>query len=281
MISTTLFFLLLCSSTLTFASDTSSWRRVTASSSSRNVPPQGYYNPADKGGSMLDQVPDTIPPGQGEPLNVIISGASDPAVLLSSQVGGGLLNYYLSLGFATECLGQHLGVHQGANLGDGNGVQNETAVIRWDYGDPAVGTCKETIEGGNHFRYWIQNGAAANSGAIFMAVSYEEPLAGMFFVLPPSLPDFSAGRDWLVGNATQSTIPQNPTTSMTFSGSTSFAGYIYKTSAILVSGLLPNTSIGVNHNTTVGVNGANAIDGLVAVLTVSITQQPQTTTSVI
>lgn len=115
MISTTLFFLLLCSSTLTFASDTSSWRRVTASSSSRNVPPQGYYNPADKGGSMLDvcsflcfllslsvnsfvstqQVPDTIPPGQGEPLNVIISGASDPAVLLSSQVGGGLLNYYL------------------------------------------------------------------------------------------------------------------------------------------------------------------------------------------
>lgn len=187
MISTTLFFLLLCSSTLTFASDTSSWRRVTASSSSRNVPPQGYYNPADKGGSMLDQVPDTIPPGQGEPLNVIISGASDPAVLLSSQVGGGLLNYYLSLGFATECLGQHLGVHQGANLGDGNGVQNETAVIRWDYGDPAVGTCKETIEGGNHFRYWIQNGAAANSGAIFMAVSYEEPLAGMFFVSPPCL----------------------------------------------------------------------------------------------
>lgn len=40
--------------------------------------------------------------------------------------------------------------------------ENETAVIRWDYGDPAVGTCKETIEGGNHFRYWIQNGAAAN-----------------------------------------------------------------------------------------------------------------------
>lgn len=79
---------------------------------------------------------------------------------------------------------------------------NETAVIRWDYGDPVLGTCKESIEGGNHFRYWIQNGGDANtcviillrrrifvlarvksllmltrgcSGAVFMATSYEEP----------------------------------------------------------------------------------------------------------
>ena len=69
---------------------------------------------------------------------------------------------------------------------------NETAVIRLDYGDPTLGTCKETVEGGNHFRYWIQSGSSANryyvlsfasfdkthlleSGAVFMAVSYELP----------------------------------------------------------------------------------------------------------
>ena len=74
---------------------------------------------------------------------------------------------------------------------------NETAVIRNDYGDPTLGTCKETVEGGNHFRYWIQSGSNANryyfsmpssvsldvahflislqSGAVFMAVSYELP----------------------------------------------------------------------------------------------------------
>lgn len=54
---------------------------------------------------------------------------------------------------------------------------NETAVIRWDYGDPTLGTCTETIQGGNHFRYWVQDGKSADSGAIFMALSYEKPLA--------------------------------------------------------------------------------------------------------
>jgi hypothetical protein len=70
-------------------------------------------------------------------------------------------------------------------------------VIRLDYGDPTLGTCKETVEGGNHFRYWIQSGGEADryyfytsssasldvahlfislqSGAVFMAVSYELP----------------------------------------------------------------------------------------------------------
>ena len=133
-----------------------------------------------------------------------------------------------SIGFAGECLGQHVGSDQSADLGDGNGYserlfhhliwyvafqhcfisENETAVIRWDYGDPSVGTCKETIQGGNHFRYWVQNGPKANrsvlnftphflfslfisfySGAIFMALSYEQPVAGeqMFlFVFPLS-----------------------------------------------------------------------------------------------
>ena len=87
-----------------------------------------------------------------------------------------------SVGFAAECLGQHQGDAQTANLGDGNGqrtlklrgvfrrwanddlsyVVNETSELRWDYGDPQLGTCQETIDGGNHFRYWIQNGPSAN-----------------------------------------------------------------------------------------------------------------------
>jgi hypothetical protein len=76
----------------------------------------------------------------------------------------------------------------------------ETAVIRWNYGDPQLGACKETIEGGNHFRYWVQNGDSGNrcvalfmcplyalivtltSGAVFMAVSYELPIASTSYV---------------------------------------------------------------------------------------------------
>lgn len=49
---------------------------------------------------------------------------------------------------------------------------NETAVIRWDYGDPSLGTCKESIEGGNHLRYWVQNGPSADR-YILLCVSIE------------------------------------------------------------------------------------------------------------
>lgn len=46
---------------------------------------------------------------------------------------------------------------------------NQTGVIRWDYGGGFVGTCLETLEGGNHFRYWQQSGSDADSGAWFLA----------------------------------------------------------------------------------------------------------------
>lgn len=88
---------------------------------------------------------------------------------------------FRSFGFSSECLGQHSGDAQAANLGDGRGygelypvlacglvpdlcplAVNESAVIRWDYGDPALGTCTETIQGGNHFRYWVQDGKSAD-----------------------------------------------------------------------------------------------------------------------
>jgi hypothetical protein len=104
----------------------------------------------------------TYPPGQGEPLNIIISGNSDAAVLVDQATNGGLQNFFQSFGFGGECLGQHMGSDQAANLGDGHNYVNETAEMRWDYGDPQFGTCKESIQGGDHFRYWTQNGPDGN-----------------------------------------------------------------------------------------------------------------------
>jgi len=253
---------------------------VSAERSSPPAPPQrretnyGYYIPTDNGGSMLTQVQDTYPSGLGEPINVIISAYSDSAVLQSSVNNGGLINYFQSFGFSTECLGQHSGSDQGADLGDGNGSLNQTAVIRWDYGNVEVGTCEETVEGGNHIRYWVQNGPDANSGAIFLAVSYEMPIADQHNII---VDGYDLGRDWMIGNATaQSSII--PTTSLTntstYSGQTSYGGYTYHTSVSYVSGLLQNTSVGINHYQSVAENGSNAIDGLVAVMTTKITSQP-------
>lgn len=239
----------------------------------------GYYIPMDGGGSMLTQVQDTYPAGLGEPINVIISAYSDSQVLQNTLANGGLINYFQSFGFSTECLGQHAGSDQAADLGDGNGYLNETAVIRWDYGDANLGTCQETVEGGNHFRYWIQNGQSADSGAIFMATSYEMPIAEQHNIV---VNGYNLGRDWLVGNATsQSTIlpTANLTNTSTYSGQTSFNNFTYTTTATYVSGLLQNSSTGINHYESVAVNGLNAIDGLVAVLTIRVVQQPGSSSS--
>lgn len=252
--------------------------RRAESSSSRKVPESGFYNPNELGGSFLTQIPVTYPMGQGEPVNAIISGNSDSAVLVDSELNGGLRNYYVSLGFSSECLGQKSGSNQAVNLGDGHGYLNETATIRWDYGDPQLGTCKETIEGGDHFRYWVQNGPEANSGAIFLAISYEMPLAQQHDII---VNGYNLGRDWLIGNITQSPIPTSQlTNTSTYSGSTSANGYTYQTDVAYVSGLLSNTSIGINHNLTVSVDGVNAADGLVAILNVKITARPQSSSSV-
>jgi hypothetical protein len=88
--------------------------------------------------------------------------------------------------------------------------------------------------------------------------------------------------DWLVGNATQqsSIIPSaNLTNGTTYSGQTTYGGYVYQTDVQYVSGYLPNTSIGINHNLTVGTNGLNAVDGLVAMMTVKILTSPAGSTS--
>jgi len=242
--------------------------------SRRGASSLGYYNPDDSGGSLLTYIPGSNTVGVGEPLNVILSGNSDQAILVDQEINGGLRNYFLSFGFSSECLGQHSGTPQQTNLGDGNGFKNETAVIRWNYGDPSLGTCRETIEGGSHFRYWTQNGPSKNSGGIFMAFSYEMPIAEQHDIV---INGYNLGRDWGVGNVTnQTSIIDTATVSntSTFSGQTQAGGYVYSTSVQYVSGLLSNTSNGINHGSTVGVNGSNAIDGLVAVWQVKIVQKP-------
>ncbi|KAG6331347.1 hypothetical protein ID866_7743 [Astraeus odoratus] len=261
----------------------------------------GYYIPANGGGSMLTSVPNTYPAGLGEPLNIIISAYSDSQILQNTVDDGGLVNYFQSFGFSTECLGQHSGDNQAANLGDGNGWLNETAVIRWDYGNATFGTCEETINGGDHFRYWIQNGADANSGAIFLAASYEMPIARAYLRLRIVLASrkltypltssedhdiivngYDLGRDWLVGNATAQSVVISTaalTNTSTFSGQTSYGGYTYQTTVDYVSGLLQNSSDGINHAYTVAYNGSNAIDGLVAIMTVKLLTKPQSVAS--
>ncbi|KAJ7364862.1 hypothetical protein DFH08DRAFT_840162 [Mycena albidolilacea] len=257
-------------------SNSYSWPRRRTSNVARSEPALGYYVPADAGGAMLTKAPGTSPPA-GEPLNVIIAGTSDAAVLVDSQDKGGFRNFFLSVGFAGECLGQHEGAPQTADLGDGNGYKNETAVLRWDYGDPSLGTCQETIQGGNHFRYWVQSGTSGAatggaSGAYFLATSYEKPIALGHDII---VDGYNQGRDWLIGNITKSAIPTATlTNTSTFTGTTSFGGYTYSSSISYVSGLLANSSVGVNHADTVGVNGANPVDGLVAVVEVKITGRP-------
>jgi hypothetical protein len=90
---------------------------------------------------------------------VIISGLSSPAVLTDA----GFLNFAEAIGFANECFGLHLGGPQSANLGDGNGWVNQTTELRWDYGSAGVGTCFESLIGGNHLRYGI--GTFSSEGA--------------------------------------------------------------------------------------------------------------------
>ena len=54
-----------------------------------------------------------------------------------------------------ECLGLHLGDPQTANLGDGNGSVNQTVEFRQDFGNDLLGTCLESLIGGNHFRWAV------------------------------------------------------------------------------------------------------------------------------
>ncbi|KAL5506949.1 hypothetical protein ACEPAH_6405 [Sanghuangporus vaninii] len=196
-----------------------------------------YYDPAAGGGSMLTNTGN----GLGEPLNIIISALSSPDVLTDR----GFLKYAQSIGFDKECLNIHIGNPQSANLGDGNGWVNQTILLREDYGIPEIGTCLQSLVGGNHFRLFRQNGPTANSGALFLAVSHEENAFESHTISPDG---YNRGRDELVSLATR--------------GQTSSDEVTYSTTSEDVSGLLVAGATGINHGI--------AIDGIVKVLMVTI-----------
>jgi len=191
-----------------------------------------YIPPASNGGSQLDSSA-----GLGEPLNIIVSGLSSPEVLFTN----GLIQWANSIGFARECLGLHKGNPQTANLGDGRGWVNETAVIREDFGDFLLGTCIESLKGGNHFRFWQQT----TTNAMFFAASVEKNAPQYHHDIAPN--GYDQGRDRIVNAATAKP--------------TSFGDLKYTTTVEWVSGLLTPGTQGINHGIS--------IDGKVAVLIVT------------
>ncbi|KIK69788.1 hypothetical protein GYMLUDRAFT_212647 [Collybiopsis luxurians FD-317 M1] len=202
----------------------------------------GWVDPRILGGRLLDASFTT--PHEGEPLNVIISGKSDPYVLSES----GFSDYARSLGFSSECLGVHVGhIHQ-ANLGDGNERRDEQILARQYYfmgpAGPIFGTCWESLAGGNHFRAWKQNGTQADSGAWFLGVSKEQHAKKNHMIVPNG---YNIGRDFVVEQAVSSPTHWN--------------SLWWRAEVEWVEGLLEPGSVGVNH----GIEQ----DGLVAVLTVS------------
>lgn len=114
-----------------------------------------------------------------EPLNVVISADSDPTI----RDFDGLLDYAYSIGFSPQCFNWYdSGSQQAANLGDGNEIGkcekdrrsivkkcelttrpaisvNQTTILRSNYDDPILGTCAQSLQGGNHFRVFRQNGS--------------------------------------------------------------------------------------------------------------------------
>jgi len=224
---------MLVSSTLLFV--LSSFVLVSAIPTKRAV---AYINPASNGGSMLDSSA-----GLGEPLNIIVSGLSSPDVLDT----GGLENWAKSIQFTTTCLGIQLGGAQTANLGDGQGWVDQLAVLRYDFGDPGVGSCAESLAGGNHFRFWHQS----TTGAYFLASSVEK-WAGQHHDIVPN--GYDLGRDNIVSSIVGS--------ASNGSGTTSYKGVTYSNTVEYVSGLLTPGSSGINHGIS--------IDGRVAVITVTI-----------
>ncbi|KAJ6494937.1 hypothetical protein DFH09DRAFT_1052713 [Mycena vulgaris] len=196
-----------------------------------------FINPTDGGGSWLDKSA-----GLGEPLNVVISAQSSPEVLKLD----GFLQYAQAIGFDVECLGLHIGNPQTANLGDGRGDVNETEVLRASFGIPGVGTCLESLTGGNHFRVFPQ----ASSGAIFLAVSKEEDVEESHNIVPDG---YNIGRDLLVAGAVGKKTG--------FDGK-KFKFTTYNTVLTEVTGLIAPGSEGVNHGI--------AQDGVIKVLTVTI-----------
>ncbi|KAF9031457.1 hypothetical protein BJ165DRAFT_1358303 [Panaeolus papilionaceus] len=151
----------------------------------------GWYDPRINGGRFLDYTNKKY----GEPLNIIISGLSDPYILTER----GFHEYAKSIGYAEECMGIHYGDRHDADLGDGDGRKVELYLAR-QYYFPIWGTCWESIAGGQHFRAWKQNGTLANSNAWFIGASKERDSSRRHIIVADG---WNLGRDWFVQRAIQ------------------------------------------------------------------------------
>lgn len=220
------------------------WQLDTAERSASSTHSAGWINPREHGGSMLDIVGN----GFREPINVIISGRSDPSIM-SDQ---GLLDYVRSIGFSFECLHLHLGGLQHANLGDGRGYTPQLfeyrSILFHDSPGAWIGACWESLAGGNHFRVWRQNGTLADTGAWFLAVSKEEDVFQEHTI---STNGYDVGRNLLVDAATRGG---------------SFKGKSWRASVEWKTGLLPSGSQGMYTSTHAGINHNISLDGRVAIL---------------
>jgi len=153
----------------------------------------GWLDPRVNGGQCLD----FTTPDLGEPLNVIISGHSDPYILTDS----GFHEYAKSIGFSGECLGLHYGDLHDADLGDGKGRQTEQFLARQHY-FPVWGTCWESLAGGHHFRAWKQDGPLADTNAWFLGASKEKDSRKNHMIVDNG---WNIGRDYIVEKATSLT----------------------------------------------------------------------------
>ncbi|GAA5896021.1 hypothetical protein JCM8208_007508 [Rhodotorula glutinis] len=219
----------------------------------------GYYNPTSNGGKWLTLARNAD--GKGEPLNAVVildGGANDDLFddwSLSINFGSYLLDSQGVGSYVGECLGQSDGARQAANLGDGNGMHNQSDLLRENFQDVTYGVCRESSTGGFHYRWWIQNGSAADSGAYFLAASEEASLAENHMILPNG---YDLGRDEVVRRATVSGGTKSPVTNRTFEATATNASG---------PGYFANVSIDeINHGI--------ATDGVVAILNVKVTSDP-------
>ncbi|BGP55562.1 hypothetical protein JCM8202v2_003167 [Rhodotorula sphaerocarpa] len=205
----------------------------------------GFYNPTAGGGSWLTVAVQSATRTLGEPINIVVSNASDPSILTEA----GFIDYAHSLNFSTDCLGVTLGGTQSADLGDGLGFHPQANILREDFGNLERGTCDESLQGGNHFRMFHQNGSSADSGAWFLAASKEQNLTLHHMIVPNG---YDLGRNDLVSRALTPGGTRSPTT-----------GVLYTADAKNVSGVGYFSGV-----TTSEINHDIAIDGQITVLTV-------------
>nr|ODO04339.1 hypothetical protein L204_00697 [Cryptococcus depauperatus CBS 7855] len=235
----------------------------------------GFLDPKLSGGSMLTYTLETVPANLGEPLNVIVSNQSSPRVLAETMWEGGLYNYLEAAGFGGECLGLQMGNYQQSNLGDGNRNQTQRSILRYQYfHDDILGTCLESIYGGNHIRVFRQETRWASSlriGAYFFSTSAEMDSTTHHNL---GLNAYDLGRNLFVGNATGVVVGDDVTTSTVIEGDIEKRGYRYKTVVTFEDGLLPENRTLWNHYTGVQLVGGAVSDGLVAVLTIDVLSTP-------